>query len=60
MASSRLPYHGTERKLVLAMDIGTTFSGISYAILDPGDVPTIRGVTRYAGRYQDYARADTT
>ncbi|KZP20068.1 hypothetical protein FIBSPDRAFT_932499 [Athelia psychrophila] len=47
MASSRLPYHGSERKLVLGMDIGTTFSGISYAVLDPGEVPTIRGVTRF-------------
>ena len=26
----RLPYAGTERKLVLAFDIGTTFSGVSY------------------------------
>lgn len=27
---TRDPYAGTERKLVLAFDVGTTFSGISY------------------------------
>ncbi|KZP28413.1 hypothetical protein FIBSPDRAFT_1039543 [Athelia psychrophila] len=47
MASSTLPYHGSERRLVLGMDIGTTFSGISYAFLDPGEIPTIRGITRF-------------
>ena len=26
----RLPYTGTRRKLVIAFDIGTTFSGVSY------------------------------
>ncbi|KAJ2912890.1 hypothetical protein MD484_g7534, partial [Candolleomyces efflorescens] len=45
--SNRLPYNGTRRKLVLAFDVGTTYSGISYSILDPGQVPEIRGVTRF-------------
>ena len=44
------PYRGTARKLVLAMDVGTTFSGVSYAILDPGEVPQIHGVTRFPGQ----------
>ncbi|KAH7883407.1 hypothetical protein F5I97DRAFT_1981501 [Phlebopus sp. FC_14] len=44
---SRRPYHGLSRKLVLAFDVGTTYSGVSYAILDPGEVPKIQGVTRY-------------
>jgi molecular chaperone DnaK (HSP70) len=44
---SRQPYHGTHRKLVLAFDVGTTYSGISYSILDPGEVPEIKGVTRH-------------
>jgi len=26
----RLPFHGRNRKLVLAFDVGTTYSGISY------------------------------
>jgi len=46
--SSRQPYHGPHRKLVLAFDVGTTYSGVSYSILDPGLVPEIQGVTRYA------------
>ena len=34
--SSRQPYHGSYRKLVLAFDIGITYSGVSYSILGPG------------------------
>ncbi|KAF8058637.1 hypothetical protein FPV67DRAFT_1523179 [Lyophyllum atratum] len=43
----RSPYAGPYRKLVLAFDVGTTFSGISYCILDPGQIPEIKGVTRF-------------
>ncbi|KAF6748622.1 hypothetical protein DFP72DRAFT_971152 [Ephemerocybe angulata] len=43
----RKEYDGATRRLLLAFDIGTTFSGISYSILDPGKVPEIRPVTRY-------------
>jgi hypothetical protein len=42
----RKPYEGLTRKLVLAFDVGTTFSGVSYCILDPGEVPVIRRVSR--------------
>ncbi|KIM35041.1 hypothetical protein M413DRAFT_20826 [Hebeloma cylindrosporum] len=45
---SRAPYPGSSRKLVLAFDVGTTYSGISYSILDPGMVPSIKAVTRFA------------
>ncbi|KIL54230.1 hypothetical protein M378DRAFT_55642, partial [Amanita muscaria Koide BX008] len=38
----RQPYLGTERKLVIAIDVGTTFSGVSYALLDPGMMPQIQ------------------
>lgn len=31
----------------MAFDVGTTFSGISYSILDPGQVPEVKGVTRF-------------
>ncbi|KAF8331234.1 hypothetical protein F5887DRAFT_917458, partial [Amanita rubescens] len=41
----RKPYTGTRRKLVVAFDVGTTFSGASYSILDPGQSPEIRGVS---------------
>lgn len=33
--------------MAVALDVGTTFSGVSYAILEPGDVPKIHGVTRF-------------
>ncbi|KIM36856.1 hypothetical protein M413DRAFT_31259 [Hebeloma cylindrosporum] len=48
--SSRKPYSGPARKLVMAFDVGTTFSGVSYCILDPGAIPEIRGVTRFPGQ----------
>jgi hypothetical protein len=43
---SRTPYNGASRKLVLAFDIGTTYSGAAYAFLDPGEVPQINMVTK--------------
>jgi hypothetical protein len=46
MTDTRKIYSGSRRILVLAFDVGTTFSGVSYAFLDPGDVPKIHGVTR--------------
>ncbi|PPQ99002.1 hypothetical protein CVT24_003484 [Panaeolus cyanescens] len=49
-STARRPYAGTKRKLVIAFDVGTTFSGISYAIMDPGHVPEIRGVTQFPGQ----------
>ena len=42
------PYKGTARKVVLAIDIGTTFSGAAYCVLDPGEVPKVISVTRCA------------
>ncbi|KAH9940122.1 uncharacterized protein BXZ73DRAFT_99118 [Epithele typhae] len=44
------PYNGAVRKLVLAIDVGTTHSGIAYTILDPGEVPKIHSVTRFPGQ----------
>ncbi|KAG2097232.1 uncharacterized protein F5147DRAFT_816648, partial [Suillus discolor] len=43
----RQPYRGPVRKLVLAFDVGTTYSSISYCILQPGKVPKIEPVVRY-------------
>ena len=43
----RQPYQGFSRKLVIAFDVGTTYSGVSYSVLDPGEVPVIHGVNRY-------------
>ncbi|KAF7296192.1 MYND-type domain-containing protein [Mycena chlorophos] len=44
---ARKPYAGTERKLILGLDLGTTFAGISYCLLDPGKIPQILPVTRF-------------
>ncbi|KAF6743411.1 hypothetical protein DFP72DRAFT_933565 [Ephemerocybe angulata] len=44
---ARSVYGGPRRKLVIAFDVGTTYSGASYSILTPGQVPEIRGVTRF-------------
>lgn len=44
--NNRKPYTGDKRALVIAFDVGTTFSGVSYAFLEPGEVPKIHGVTR--------------
>ena len=46
-SDTRKPYSGNTRSLVLAFDVGTTFSGVSYAILEPNEIPKIHGVTRY-------------
>ncbi|TFK71047.1 hypothetical protein BDN72DRAFT_877355 [Pluteus cervinus] len=54
---SRQPYSGTSRKLVIAFDVGTTFSGVSYCLLDPGQVPEIKGITRYPS--QELTRSDS-
>ena len=48
MDITRVPYPGSTRKFILALDIGTTFSGAAYAFLDPGQVPEIRSVTKQA------------
>lgn len=50
MSDTRKPYRGTSRSLAIALDVGTTFSGVSYAILEPGEVPKIHGVTRFPGQ----------
>ncbi|PCH36686.1 hypothetical protein WOLCODRAFT_109029 [Wolfiporia cocos MD-104 SS10] len=50
------PYSGSQRKLIIAFDVGTTFSGASYAVLDPGETPSIHTVARYPG--QEHAAGD--
>ena len=46
MDIARAPYSGPSRKLVVALDIGITFGGAAYILLDPGEVPQIQSVTR--------------
>ncbi|KAJ7178302.1 hypothetical protein C8R46DRAFT_1076300 [Mycena filopes] len=45
-ASARKPYSGP-RTLLFGIDVGTTSSGLSYSILEPGQVPVIRPITRF-------------
>lgn len=49
-SDTRKPYGGSSRALIIALDVGTTFSGVSYALLEPGEVPKIHGVTRFPGQ----------
>ena len=46
MDTTHASYSGSSRKLVVTLDIGTTFSGAAYAFLDPDETPTIRSVTK--------------
>ena len=45
-SATRALYSGPSRKLVVALDIGTTFSGAAYGFLDPGEIPIIRSVKK--------------
>ncbi|KAL4068704.1 hypothetical protein V8B97DRAFT_1918464 [Scleroderma yunnanense] len=47
MIPGKQPFQGHTRKLALAFDVGNRYSKVSYCILDPGEIPTIHGVTRY-------------
>jgi hypothetical protein len=51
----RQAFTGSCRKLVFAFDVGTTFSGVSYCFLDPGQVPVIQGVNRYDSVSKGYS-----
>ncbi|KAI4518304.1 hypothetical protein K525DRAFT_208879 [Schizophyllum commune Loenen D] len=53
----RRPYAGRTRKLLIAIDVGTTYSGVSYSILDPGLVPQVYGVNRFPA--QEHAGGDS-
>ena len=46
MDTIRTQYSGLSRKLIVALDIGTTFSGAAYVLLDPGEIPQIQSVMR--------------
>jgi hypothetical protein len=52
-SDTRKPYAGFSRGLIIALDVGTTFSGVSYALLEPGEVPKFHGVTRLVSRSHD-------
>ncbi|KLO12778.1 hypothetical protein SCHPADRAFT_940952 [Schizopora paradoxa] len=43
-------YTGSQLELVIAIDIGTTFSGVSYAFLRPDEVPEIASVMEFSSQ----------
>ncbi|KAJ6592474.1 hypothetical protein B0H19DRAFT_1245347 [Mycena capillaripes] len=47
--TARKAYSGA-RALVFGIDVGTTYSGLSYSILEPGQIPVIRPITRFPGQ----------
>ncbi|KAF9647981.1 hypothetical protein BDM02DRAFT_3155934 [Thelephora ganbajun] len=47
---ARKPYNGEKGALAIALDVGTTFSGVSYALLNPREIPKIHEVTRFPGQ----------
>jgi hypothetical protein len=42
--SKRGPYAGDTKKLLVAVDIGTTFTAVSFSILEPGEPPKFHEV----------------
>ncbi|KAK1227388.1 hypothetical protein PQX77_009615 [Marasmius sp. AFHP31] len=50
MTTTRKAYQGLFRKMAIAFDVGTTYSGASYAVLDPGLPPVIEGVSKFPGQ----------
>ncbi|KAF7783241.1 hypothetical protein Agabi119p4_2617 [Agaricus bisporus var. burnettii] len=43
-------YQGFEETLLIAFDVGTTYSRISYSILNPGKKPEVQSVHRFPGQ----------
>ncbi|KZT65645.1 hypothetical protein DAEQUDRAFT_676500 [Daedalea quercina L-15889] len=52
------PYKGSNRRLVIAIDVGTTYSGAAYCILDPGEIPKVLSITRFPGQEGDNRSRD--
>ncbi|KAF8329634.1 hypothetical protein F5887DRAFT_114819 [Amanita rubescens] len=50
--ASPSPHQDRQRKLVIAFDVGTNFSSVSYSTLGPGMRPDICGVNRFPGQIQ--------
>ncbi|TFY59589.1 hypothetical protein EVJ58_g5686 [Rhodofomes roseus] len=53
------PYLGTTPKLVLSIDVGTTYSGASFCVLEPREVPKVFSVTRFPGQEGENKARDT-
>ncbi|KAJ7214941.1 hypothetical protein GGX14DRAFT_609817, partial [Mycena pura] len=53
----RKSFSGTTQKLVLGIDVGTTYAGMSYCLLQPGKIPSILPITRFPP--QDHIGGDS-
>ncbi|KAG9021757.1 hypothetical protein FS842_006454 [Serendipita sp. 407] len=42
--------YNREEKIVIAIDLGTTHSAVSYSYLYPDDLPQVRLVTKWPGQ----------
>ncbi|KAG8894097.1 hypothetical protein FRB99_001522 [Tulasnella sp. 403] len=49
---TRFPYTGAKPSIVIAIDVGTTFSGVSYTFLRPYQVSTVYNVMRLPGSFK--------
>ncbi|KAJ7629513.1 hypothetical protein DFH06DRAFT_1480482 [Mycena polygramma] len=43
----RPPYSGSARKLIVSIDVGTTFTATSFCLLQPGNVPKFEEILRW-------------
>ncbi|KAJ7021945.1 hypothetical protein C8F04DRAFT_1139529 [Mycena alexandri] len=55
--ASRNTFSGSTRKCILGIDIGTTYAGMSYCLMEPGRIPEILPVTRFPA--QDHVGGDS-
>jgi molecular chaperone DnaK (HSP70) len=46
-APSRESYSGSTKRLIIAIDVGTTFSAASFCVLQPNKVPKFEEVLRW-------------
>ncbi|KAK6977910.1 hypothetical protein R3P38DRAFT_3120844 [Favolaschia claudopus] len=43
----RPPYSGSTRKLIISIDVGTTFTATSFCLLQPGNIPKFEEILRW-------------
>jgi hypothetical protein len=51
MSQGRGPYTGQTKKLLVSVDIGTTFTAVSFTLLHPGEVPAFHDVSYAMMKY---------
>ncbi|KAG8919318.1 hypothetical protein FRC02_001749 [Tulasnella sp. 418] len=53
----RPPYRGRDTSLIISIDLGTTFSGSAWSLLEPQQIPEVVDVSGYPG--QEFQAAST-